>query len=382
MKVLVIMPLAEQRGGGEMMFWDLMYQGRNSDVEWLVIFLEDGPMVEQVRNLGIDTRVIKSGRLREIHRFIAAIFRIAAIARRENADMIVNWMWITQIIGGIAAMLAGIPAMWYQLEVPNAKSWLVRLATLLPAKAIVTLSQDGQQAQRQIWPHRQTPLVYPGVALDRFEPSLLPSPAAAREKLGLPLHGPLIGIVGRLQRWKGMHTLVQAMPQILQKYPDAHCVVVGGKHDLEADYEDFLIQQITDLGLNERVIMAGLQRNIPEWIQAMDIFVHASDHEPFGIVIIEAMALGKPVVAGNAGGPTEIITNGVNGLLTAYGNVNELAIAILRYLDAPEFAQNTGIAARERALQFSTLRYAQNFIHAIRAALPKVLSIAANKITL
>lgn len=372
MKVIVVMPLAEQKGGGEMMLWDLMHQGRNAGVEWLVIFLEDGPMVEQVKSLGIDTRIVKSGRLRQVHRFIAAVFQIAAIARREGADMIVNWMWITHISGGLAAMLAGLPAVWYQLEVPSDKTWLVRLATLIPARAIVTLSKDGKQAQAQIWPHRPTPLVYPGVALDRFEPAALPSVEETRHKLGLPLHGPLIGIVGRLQRWKGMHVLVQAMPQVLQKYPDAHCVVVGGKHDLEPDYEEFLKAEIAALGLKERVIMAGLQRNIPEWVQAMDVFVHASDKEPFGIVIIEAMALGKPIIAGNAGGPTEIITDGVNGLLTPYGDADKLAIAILRYLDEQEFAQNVGLAARQRACDFSTQRYAENFIHTIRSAIPSV----------
>ncbi|MFM9158675.1 MAG: glycosyl transferase family 1, partial [Dolichospermum sp.] len=163
MKVMIIMPLAEQRGGGEMMFWDLMQQGRNANVEWLAIFLEDGPMVEQVRNLGIDTRVVISGRLRQIHRFMTTILRIAAIARQESVDAIVNWMWITHISGGLAAMLAGLPAIWYQLEVPDRPNWLMRLANFIPAQAIVTLSKDGQKAQGQIWPHRPTPLVYPGV---------------------------------------------------------------------------------------------------------------------------------------------------------------------------------------------------------------------------
>ncbi|MBW4560115.1 MAG: glycosyltransferase family 4 protein [Mojavia pulchra JT2-VF2] len=368
MKVIAIMPLAEQRGGGEMMFWDLMQQGRQAGIEWLAIFLENGPMVEQVRSLGIDTRVIESGRLRHVNRFISTVFQIASIAKRERADAIANWMWITHLYGGLAAIAAGIPSVWYQLEVPNAQSFLVRLATLLPARAIVTLSKDGKEAQGRIWPHRPTPLVYPGVALDRFEPAVLPSPMEARLKLGLPLHGPLIGIVGRLQRWKGMHVLIEAMPQILQRYPDANCVIVGGKHDLEPEYEDFLKEQITTLGLSDRVFMVGLQRNIPEWMQAMDIVVHASDKEPFGIVIIEAMALGKPVIAGNAGGPTEIITEGVNGLLTPYGDADVLAIAILRYLDNPEMTRNIAIAARQRALDFSTQRYAQNFINVVRSA--------------
>lgn len=166
MKVIVVMPLAEQRGGGEMMLWDLMHQGRNAGVEWLVVFLEDGPMVEQVRALGIKIRVLESGRLRQVHRLIATVFQIAAIAKNESVDAIVNWMWITHIYGGLAALIAGLPAVWYQLEVPYDKPKLVRLATAIPARAVITLSQDGKQAQAEIWPHRPTPLVYPGVALD------------------------------------------------------------------------------------------------------------------------------------------------------------------------------------------------------------------------
>ncbi len=71
--------------------------------------------------------------------------------------------------------------------------------------------------------------------------------------------------------------------------------------------------------------------------------------------------------------PTEIITDSVNGLLTPYGDADALASAIIRYLDAPEFAKNLGIEARKRALDFSTQRYAQNFIDAIHSAMPKVI---------
>ena len=101
----------------------------------------------------------------------------------------------------------------------------------------------------------------------------------------------------------------------------------------------------------------------------MDVIVHASDHEPFGIVIVEAMALGKPVIAGDAAGPTEIITDGVHGLLTPYGDAGALACALLRLLGDPVGAQRLGEAARRRAQDFSTRAYAQNFVAAVRGLL-------------
>src|SRR5205814_9458002 len=136
-----------------------------------------------------------------------------------------------------------------------------------------------------------------------------------RRRLGLPPEGPLIGIVGRLQRSKGMHVLVEALPSVLRSYPDAQCVVVGGSHAAEADYPAYLQGRIAALDLGQRVRCVGWQRNIPEWVQAMDVIVSATDGEGFGMAIVEAMALGKPVVAGNTGGPAEILTEGVTGLL-------------------------------------------------------------------
>lgn len=366
MKISIVMPLAEQRGGGELMLWHLMQQGRGGGVDWQVLFLEDGPLIGQVQALGVETRLIPAGRMREPHRFATAIGRIAAEARRRRSDLILSWMGKPHLYGSPAARLAGIPALWYQLGVPTGESRVDRLATRLPARGILTCSQAGAKAQARLRPSRPTRVVYPGVELERFDPATLPTPAAARRALGLPTEGPLIGIVGRLQRWKGMHVLVEAMPEILRVHPDARCVLVGGKHDLEPDYSDYLESRIAALGVGDRVTLTGLQRNIPEWMQAMDVVVHASDHEPFGIVIIEAMALGKPVVAGNAAGPTEIITDGVHGLLTPYGDSTALAGAILRYLDDTAFARRVGAEAQRRAQEFSTQRYAQNLIAAVR----------------
>ena len=374
MKFAIVMPLAEQRGGGELMLLHLMQQGRGAGIEWLVIFLEDGPMVGQVRALGVTARVIESGRLREAYRYAATVRRIARLVRQEKVALVIGWMNQGQLYGSPAARLAGVPALWYQLGIPLTCGWNDRMATRLPALGILACSQAGADAQTRIAPKRPLRVVYPGVELERFEPEVLPSPSEAKRRLGLPSEGPVIGIVGRLQRWKGMHVLLEAMPEILRAAPETHCVVVGGTHAQEPDYPALLRDRICALGLEDKVILTGLQSNVPEWMQAMDVTVHASDHEPFGIVVIEAMALGKPVVAGNTAGPTEIITDGVDGLLSPYGDAPALAQAVLRYLNDPDFARQAGAAARQRALDFSTQRYAQNFITAIRELLPPIIS--------
>ena len=366
MKIAIIMPLGEQRGGAELALLHLIQQGCRADVEWLVIFLQEGPMVAQVRELGAAARVVTAGRLRQLHRYPGAVRQIARLLASERADVVVGWMSYAQLYGGVASRLARVPALWFQHGLPLDKNWMDRLATRIPAQGILACSQAGVDAQVQIMPRRPMRVVHPGVELGRFDPEILPMPSEARQRLGLPSSGPLVGIVGRLQRWKGMHVLVEAMHGVLARYPDAHCVIVGGEHAFEADYPAFLRGRIEALGLQEKVILVGLQKNVPEWMQAMDVLVHASDKEPFGIVVIEAMALGKPVVAGNAAGPTEVITDGVNGLLTAYGDSQGLADAILRYLDHPGFARSVARAARERAQEFSTRRYADNFIIAVR----------------
>jgi glycosyltransferase involved in cell wall biosynthesis len=359
------MPLADQRGGAELLLRHLMQEGDALGVRWQVVFLEDGPMVAQFQVLGVRTTVVRAGRFRQGHRFIAAVVRIAAIARRERADLIFGWMTSAHLYGSVAALLSGIPSLWYQHGVPSERNWMDRVATMLPAHGILTCSQSVARAQRQLRPSRPTRVVYPGVELKRFDPASLPTPLEARQRLGLPTRGPLIGLVGRLQRLKGVHVLVKAMPAVLRSYPDAHCVIVGGEHALEPDYPAYLKDQIAALGLGRRVMLAGLQRNVQDWMQAMDIVVHPSDREGFGMAVVEAMALGKPVVAGDSGGPSEIVTSGLHGFLAPYGDADALAASILRYLNDPELARHVGAAARERARQFSIPCHARSFLDAI-----------------
>lgn len=366
MTVVVVMPLAEQRGGAESSLRQLVQHGRGHGIRWVVVVLVDGPMVGELRELGVKVVVVDAGRLRHPHRLVATIARIARVARREQATLILGWMTKGHVYGGPAAFLTRRPAAWCQLGTPERHDRLVRLATLLPARGIITVSRAASSAQAAMRPVRRQRMVYPGAELDRFDGNGLPPPADLRQRLGLPSEGRLIGTVGRLQRWKGIHVLIDAMALLRDSHPDVHCVVVGGTHDLEPQYPGEVKRQVAKLGLTPHITFAGFQANVPDWMQAMDVVVHAAANEPFGIVVIEAMALGKPVIAGADGGPSEIITHGVDGLLVRYGDPAALAAALRTCLDDPALAGQLGNAARRRAADFSAARYAEGVIAALR----------------
>lgn len=365
-RVLVVMPLGAQLGGGEVMFRQLMQHGQGLGVEWIAVFTQDGPLVAEVRATGVETHLIPAGRMRQLMRRWRAIRGIAALARERQVSLIFGWMASAQLLSGPAAWVADIPAAWYQVGLPR-PDWLDRLATLLPARGVLVLSEDVAAAQARVRPRREQRLVHPGASLDRFATVRDEEPAALRARFGLPAQGPLIGIVGRLQRWKGMHTAIAAMPAIRARHPGAHLAIVGGRHDPEPGYEAELRTLTARLALGDAVTFAGFQSDVPRWMQAMDVVVHASDREPFGIVVVEAMALGKPVVAGALGGPTEIITPGVDGLLAGFDDPAALADRVVRFLDDPAFAARCGAAARRRAMDFSAERYARHAAQAILA---------------
>jgi glycosyltransferase involved in cell wall biosynthesis len=365
-KILLLMPLAELRGGAEFALGQLLRRAsKRRDVKCRAVFFQDGVLVEIAREAGVQAEVVPAGRLRQPVRFGRCVKRIARIAREAGTDVILSWMGKAQLYGGPAAMLAGVPAVWFQHGIPVGQRRMDNLATLLPAAGVLACSGHAAEAQRRLWPRRRTRVVYPPVDLERFDADRLPSPLEMRRQLGLPAGGPLIGMVGRLQRWKGFHVLVEAMPRILASQPEARCVLVGGEHAAEPDYANALKSQIEDLGMSDRITMVGLQQNVPQWMQAMDVIVHASDAEPFGMVVIEAMALGKPVVASASAGPTEIITPEVNGLLTPYGDAEALAAAVTRYLADTNFAARVGRAAHARARDFGAARFVDEVVDAV-----------------
>lgn len=368
LRTLIVMPVATQRGGAEVQFMQLIQNRYEAGLEPTVAFLCSGPMVDWCRDHGIRADAVSAGRLRQprlLGRSVRALTRIAA---EERVQVVISWMAKAQIYGGLAAAAARVPSVWLQPGIPSRLAPLDLAATAVPARMVVTVSVATDRAQRQLAPHRPTSLIYPAVDTARFDAARIGDRRAVRRRLGLPESGPIFGSVGRLNSWKGFHILLGAVPSVLERYPDATFVLVGGRHELEPECADELHDRAARLGHNGHVRLVGQQANPEEWMRAMDVFVHTSRNEPFGMVVIEAMSLGMPVVAADEGGPTEVITPGVDGVLSPYGNERALAEAILRLLDDAELRRRVGAAARRRAADFTVQAFARQFGDVVAAA--------------
>jgi glycosyltransferase involved in cell wall biosynthesis len=367
-RALIVMPVATQRGGAELQLQQLIEQRALAGIEPVVAFLCDGPMVEWCRRSGVPALVIDAGRFRQARKLARTVRELVRLLREQRSEVVIGWMGKGQLYGGAAAAVAGVPSMWMQVQIASRSSAIDRLATMLPAKSIVTVSRTVDDSQRRLRPRRSTTVIYPGVDTTRFDAGRIGEQRDVRRRLGLPEDAPIFGSVGRLDRWKGFDVLLDAVPGVLERHPQATMVLVGGRHELDPAYADDLHDQAAGLGQNGRVRLVDQQPNPEEWMHAMDVFVHTSDNEPFGMVVIEAMALGKPVIASTAGGPTEVITPGVDGVLSPYGDHTALSSAIAGLLDDGDLRRRAGNAARRRAQDFSVEIFARQFGAAVAAA--------------
>lgn len=347
LRVAIVVPWGERLGGAEEGLWQALKHLDRDRIEPSVAFLGPGGFEEEVSELEIATEVIPTGRLRQPISTAKTIRRLAAWLRRSQPDLLLNWSAKAHLYGFSAARLARFDCrvVWWQHMIPHG-AWIDRLATILPADAIGCWSSPSRNAQERLRPGRSTFIVNPGVEThDRLaarDPRL-------RHRLGIPDGQTVVGIVGRLQPWKGQDRLLRAVADLRARGRDVHALVVGGDaYGLSPQYAAELEELIPVLGLDGRVTLTGQVPDASPYMGEMDVSVNASDEEPFGIVLIEAMAAGVPVVAVGNGGPLDIVDPGVTGELAESGAPGELAAAIDKVVADPERCREMGAAGRER----------------------------------
>jgi glycosyltransferase involved in cell wall biosynthesis len=208
--------------------------------------------------------------------------------------------------------------------------------------------------------------IYSGIELDLFRPVSKDRKNKIRKKWNLKQNAPVIGIVSKLWEGKGHVVLIEAFKALRKEIEDAVLVIVG-----EGLLYDKLVEVVNGNGLRDSVLFTGFQMDVSEIIATFDVAVLPSFFEGMGRVLLEAMAMGKPVVASRVGGIPDLVEDGVNGLLVRPGNVKELADALKIMLNGKKLAQKMGNEGRERVKeQFS----ADAMVHSIEKVYREVLT--------
>jgi glycosyltransferase involved in cell wall biosynthesis len=297
------------------------------------------------------------------------------VLRRERPAIVHTHTSKAGAVGRVAAWLAGIPVV---IHTPHGHifygyygpvmSGLIRLVERALARItdrIVTLTERGiaEHVRLGIARADKFTAIPSGIALSAFR-SVRIEPAVKRKELGLPPEGPVIGTVGRLVPIKGHEWLLKAAPQVLAEFPRATFVFLG-----EGPLLGRLQQVAGELGISGHVLFLGARQDVPECLAAFDLFAFPSLNEGMGRALIEAMAVGLPVVATHVGGIPDVVAEGVNGLLVPPEDERALAAAILALLRDPgrmgAFGEAAGRSVGERFEAASTIREIERLYDAV-----------------
>lgn len=234
------------------------------------------------------------------------------------------------------------------------------------------VAESPASKQHMVWHYDVDPArvaVIPcGVDTTRFHPQ---DKRRARVALSLPPTAPTLLFVGRLQPSKGIDTLLQAATAVRRDYPDVCVLIVGGGLDNQDAHETAELNRLQTLGnnlglRNVRYIKAQPQEKLAQYYAAADVFVMPSHYESFGMVVLEAMACGTPVVASEVGGLSSTIVHGDSGLLVPSGDWQAFAQAISRLLAAPHLQSAMRRAGPERARAFAWPHVVENNVRLYR----------------
>jgi glycosyltransferase involved in cell wall biosynthesis len=194
----------------------------------------------------------------------------------------------------------------------------------------------------RLMPAERTKVVYLGAPLDEFARArTYGEVSAAREELGIAPGTTVIGTITRLMPSKGNQYLIDAAPKVLAQHPDVRFFVVG-EGELQAELE----AQARALGLGDRFVFSGFRRDVAAALSALDIVVFPSLWEGTPLTVFEALAMGKPIVATDADGLLDVLTDGKDALIVPKADAGALAKAIDTLLESPSVVD--GLIAEAR----------------------------------
>lgn len=355
-------------GGLELSTIRLAEDLNNRGAETLLVVQGNTPMAEEALRRRIQCEVLNP-------RFkfgdLLASRRLARIMRSRGTQVAVLMQSKDINLAAVAKLLSpGFKIVFYQqMQSRINKRDAVHTWMYSKLSLWITLTQ---QMKKEVIEHTRVPerlisVVPLGRDTRAFDPEQFDASSAKKER-GLPLDRPILTMIGRLDPLKGQEEFLRSIPAVHEQRPEALFVIAGDETKGETGYRRALDDLAAKLGIREHVLFLPFTEKVPELLAATDIFVMPSHSETYGLVLIEAMAMGKSVVATNAGGVPEIVRDGHNGILVPPRDEHALAGALLRLLNDSSLRQRLSRNAREDAmLRFDSTRCIDQLVAALDA---------------
>jgi glycosyltransferase involved in cell wall biosynthesis len=280
---------------------------------------------------------------------------LAALYRRERPALVYLANGFRANLDGVlAARRCGLPVVCHEKGFEPVGP-IERLASRWIDACVCMTEEIADYCRRRQVRARRLLTIHDGIDCDAFRAG---GGASVRREFGIPPEAPVAGIVGHIQDWKGQHLVVEAVARARRRFPELRCLVVGGVHRRGVEYAARLRERIAAADLAGHVILTGPRQDVAACLDAMDVVLHASVvPEPFGRVLIEAMALARPVIAPREGGPLVIVVDGETGLLVPPRDASAMAEALEALLADPTRRAAMGRAGRARAQAVFDIRH-------------------------
>lgn len=275
---------------------------------------------------------------------------LARYLRRHRIELVHTTGMYPNIFAVTAAWLARTPVIIASVR-DLGHMWTERLRRLqrltcrLADVVVTNADAIAERLRGEGYDPRQIVIIRNGVALP---PNGGHTPGALRRELGIPPAAPLVGVVCRVDRVKGLEDFIDAAALVVDRHPAARFLVVGPRcADAGEQYVADLRDRATRRGLDGRLTLTGARSDVPELLRELDVSVLSTLSEGLSNALLESMAAGTPVVATDVGGNPEVVRDGVTGLLVPPADPPALAAAIGRLLDSPRLAGELGAAGRQ-----------------------------------
>jgi glycosyltransferase involved in cell wall biosynthesis len=288
------------------------------------------------------------------HKFDPATYpALLKVLREKHADILHLHGYGATTFGRLCAWRMQIPAILHEHANHGDTPWFQKVADRLLAPhtdlAIAVSESTGEFTTRaRLMPANRTKVVYLGAPLEEFaRPRTGDEVASARAALGVAGGAIAIGTITRLMPSKGNQYLIEAVPRVLQKHPAARFFIVG-----EGELQGELQAQVRSRGLDDYVVFNGFQRDVAAALSALDYVVFPSLWEGTPLTVFETLAMGKPIVATDADGLLDVLTDRKDALVVPKANAAALADALCELIEQPQLAAALASEARRTGQRY------------------------------